>query len=437
MYYNPYREELKDDRIEVVSEDVMDDIKYILLKLHPNPINSCPNCNSTNTIKYGIRKRKVEISFLAHFKTDVTLEYSRFQCKDCLKIFADDSSLTNKGECISRSTKFSILLDLKNDLSFTYIANKNNVSTQTVINIFESFVFPKRRHLPDVICLDEFKNLKSAYGKYAFLILDPSEQKVVDVLEDRRLNILESYFYNIPWDERKNVKYIVTDMYEAYRTIKKKCFPNATHIIDTFHFLRYVEDAFNDVRIRIQGTFKRDTPQYKILKNNWRILSAYIIDVEGENLYNPLTKKRCNANQIISDSLELSRELTSAYELTQEFLKAIRTLKYEEAKSFMDNWIKTLSECNIKEFKDLAGMFDNWKDEITCSFIRFGERKLHNGYIEGINNRIKVIKRISYGYHNFHHFRARIMYIINEDVPLSKVDTTIIKRKPRKKKNNT
>ena len=39
-------------------------------------------------------------------------------------------------------------------------------------------------------------------------------------------------------------------------------------------------------------------------------------------------------------------------------------------------------------------MFYNWKKEIVNSFIRFGERKLHNGYIEGINNRIKVIKRI-------------------------------------------
>ena len=47
--------------------------------------------------------------------------------------------------------------------------------------------------------------------------------------------------------------------------------------------------------------------------------------------------------------------------------------------------------------------------------MRFGERRLHNGYIEGINNHIKVIKRISYGYTNFKHFRARIMYIINQE----------------------
>jgi hypothetical protein len=49
--------------------------------------------------------------------------------------------------------------------------------------------------------------------------------------------------------------------------------------------------AFNDVRITVQSAFGKDIPEYKILKNNWRILSAYIMDIEGDNLYNPLTKK--------------------------------------------------------------------------------------------------------------------------------------------------
>ena len=129
MYYNPYSEELKDERLELVSEVLKENTKYLLYKLHAKSINTCPKCNSNNTIRYGIRKRKIEMSLLAHYKTDITLEYSRLRCKDCCSIFSDDSSLTDTGETISRSTKFSILLDLKEDLSFTYIARKNNAST--------------------------------------------------------------------------------------------------------------------------------------------------------------------------------------------------------------------------------------------------------------------------------------------------------------------
>ena len=102
--------------------------------------------------------------------------------------------------------------------------------------------------------------------------------------------------------------------------------------------------------------------------------------------------------------------------MCQDFLKAIRSLKYEDAYAFMNDWINRLKESSLKEFKDLAGMFENWKKEIINSFIRFGERRLHNGYIEGVINHIKEIKRISYWY--VHHLRADIMYIFNDDVYL-------------------
>ena len=100
---------------------------------------------------------------------------------------------------------------------------------------------------------------------------------------------------------------------------------------------------------------------------------------------------------------------------------------------WLDEWIHKTETYDIKEFIELKSMFYNWKKEIVNSFIRFGERKLHNGYIEGINNRIKVIKRIAFGYQNFTHFRNRIMYIINSGVTAFKrVDVSKIFRKPRK-----
>ena len=97
----------------------------------------------------------------------------------------------------------------------------------------------------------------------------------------------------------------------------------------------------------------------------------------------------------------------------------------------MNNWIKGLKNSPNKEFNKLAGMYINWKREIINSLIRFGDKKLHNGYIEGINNKIKVIKRISYGYSNFTHFRNRIMYIVNGDAIIKNVDRNKIKRKKR------
>ena len=95
--------------------------------------------------------------------------------------------------------------------------------------------------------------------------------------------------------------------------------------------------------------------------------------------------------------------------------------------------MKELIDCGLKEFYELRDMFFNWKKEILNSFIRFGDKRLHNGYIEGLNNKIKVIKRISYGYANFTHFRNRIMHIVNRNTVIKIVDKSKIERKKRKK----
>ena len=153
---------------------------------------------------------------------------------------------------------------------------KNNVSLQTVIDILESHINPVRKTLPEVICIDEFKNLRSAEGKYAFLILDPLAHKVVDVLEDRKTETLEKYFYSIPWDERKKVKCIVSDIYYPYRTLIKQFFPYAIHVIDAYHYTEYVSNAFNDVRIIIQKQFDENIKEHRIIKNNWKLLSTFI-----------------------------------------------------------------------------------------------------------------------------------------------------------------
>lgn len=415
FYYNPYYDDLKDERLEITEERLIDDIKFINGYLHPKETNICPICGSKNVISYGKRKRTIKCDLFAHYKSNLLLTYHRFQCKDCFHIFNDTTSIISKGESIARNTKIQILLDLKEDHTFKYIAIKNNVSEQTVIELFEKYINPVRRVLPDTICLDEFKNLKSADGKYAFLILDPMSHKVIDVLPDRKTETLENYFYTIHWDERKKVKYVVTDMYYAYRTLIKRFFPNATHVVDAFHYTEYVSDAFNDVRIRIQGQFDTNTKEYRVIKNNWRLLSLYIKELPSKECYNAFQQKYTSPSDILNDCLSLSNELAGAYSLYQDFLISLNDVKLQNAEKFIEDWIKTLNETYIKEFHNIKNTFINWKYEIINSFIRFGDKRLHNGYIEGINNHIKVIKRISYGYRNFRHFRNRIMYIINQD----------------------
>ena len=97
-----------------------------------------------------------------------------------------------------------------------------------------------------------------------------------------------------------------------------------------------------------------------------------------------------------------------------------------EAKNFFPDFIHRLKYSGVPELNDIVKTFKNWQDEIINAFpdidANTGEI-LHptysNAIIEGFNNKIKVIKRVSYGFRNFSNFRRRIMVAFNKNQGLT------------------
>ena len=92
------------------------------------------------------------------------------------------------------------------------------------------------------------------------------------------------------------------------------------------------------------------------------------------------------------------------------FLDVINYSDYEHAEEEIKGWIEICKNSKIEEFKEVGNTINNWLPYIVNSFI---DKRLSNGFTEGLNNKIKVIKRIGFGYRNFKFFRLRIMYILS------------------------
>ena len=220
-------------------------------------------------------------------------------------------------------------------------------------------------------------------------------------------------------ENRKNVKYVISDMYEPYLIVTKVMFKNAKYVVDRFHYTEYVMDALDDIRIRLQKNFGYNSKEYRILKNkkNVSLLRKYYNDI---NWY-VYTKRYEHGRQvdklpidILDELLNINDELERGYQLKELFLDIIHhDLTPEEAKVELENWIELCNESNINEFIEASKTINNWLEYICNSFI---DKRFSNGYTEGLNNKIKVIKRTAYGFRNFKFFRLRLMYILNKNI---------------------
>ncbi len=187
------------------------------------------------------------------------------------------------------------------------------------------------------------------------------------------------------------------DMSTLFKSIVSVCFPKAEIVADKFHVQRLVNWAFEDIRKDVQKYFAK---QRRIYFKHSKTLLLKNMD--------ELTEKQFEQ---VSHMLELSDRLAKAYYLMQEFRKVLNSDTVEEAKLNLSNWymhVGVTDENDFKRFHACVYTFTTWQHEILNAF----STGLSNGYTEGCNNRIKVIKRAAYGFRNFKRFRKRILHIM-------------------------
>ena len=107
--------------------------------------------------------------------------------------------------------------------------------------------------------------------------------------------------------------------------------------------------------------------------------------------------------------LETSVNLSRSHWYKEKFLEILDCNDRETAKEKMSEWINNASNCGIPQFEKCADTMQNWLAGILNSF----SSPYTNGFTEGCNNKIKVLKRNAYGYKNFRRFRNRILHIFS------------------------
>lgn len=372
------------------------------LTYQPTHCYKCGVAFDDNFEKHGFITSDIKLPNVSGFKTILRLHKQRYLCKHCNKAFTLKTSIVDFGCFISKNTKWKIANDLREKRSEIDIAKANNVSPNTVERIMDSYydtVKIYKNYLPKVLSFDEFKSVKSADGAMSFNLCDGETGQIIDIVEDRRLVSLLKYFARYSHKARANVNLIVIDMYSPYISLIKKMFPNALIIIDKFHLVQLISRALNKTRIKIM---KHDKKNYNKMKRYWKLLLKNRNDLNCDKWQ----KYTCFPNlmteiDVVNYILDQNIELKKTYLIYQELLISFKEKNFSKFEKALNYDLTNISDYMKTSIKTLI----QFKDYIYNTF----NYSYHNGFIEGNNNFIKVIKRIAFGFRSFRRFKARIM----------------------------
>ena len=227
--------------------------------------------------------------------------------------------------------------------------------------------------------LDEFSRRKGK-GRFATVLTDLDKSSLLEVVDSHKSDDIIAILNQQPESVRASVKEVCVDMWGGFPKVIKEVFPNAAIIIDRFHVMKLVSKSLN--RLRVNLGFKGLINRYLLLSNNQSLSNEECQDLSEILNYSPS----------LSIADELKEDLRQIHESNLTVKGGLRAIK------------KWLVYARIM-LESAADTIKKHLPEIANYFIS----RTTSGVTEGINTRIKLILRQSYGFKNFTLMRKKLL----------------------------
>ena len=393
MLATNYTEVLLDLEDIRVTKVLVDNVSTTIYLEQQRTIHTCPVCSTPTDTVHDYRVQAVRDIPMLGKSVGFIVRKRRYACPSCGKRFAEASSLFARYQRMTNRLQQYMISLFASPRSATSIAQECRCSVSTVMRYFDIVSYPKPQ-LPSVIAIDEFKGNAGGH-KFQCILSDPANKKLLDILPSRKTDDLYAYFTSFSMEERSRVQYVVMDLSPLFSSVVRQCFPHAKIVADKFHVVRLANWAMEAIRKDEQKKFATSRRIY-FKKSRWILLKrkAKLNDDEMLRLTNMLT---------------VSERLRKAYLLKEEFYDMINSSDHMQLVKRWKAWQDSVVEARLSSFTKFAETVSKWSKEILTA-VATG---YSNGFIEGCNNRTKVLKRVCYGIRNFDRFRNRILYIAN------------------------
>ena len=348
----------------------------------------CPRCGRYCTDLHENHPRVVRDLSISGKACYLCFFRRRFFCPVCNKPFSESLGFVQENRDYTNRYQERIFHQVREN----NITSIQRFEALTYDQIESIFLTEAKERIP----ANPFANLKRLgideislrKGKQDFVLvltnLDTAE--VVDVLEKRTQEKLRTRLEQLTQQERSQISEVAIDMWEPYSDVCEELLPNAIITVDRFH----VAKAVNEELKKLKNQEKKQQPRvikgahYPLLKNQ-------------ENLTDTQQEK-------LDQVYEACPNLRMAHRL-KEFLRHIFECSSTKEKAIqrLQKWSYIAEKEHL--FPKFRKTLSNWMDKIANYF----QYRTTSAMVEGINNKIKLIKRRAFGFRNFHNFRLRVI----------------------------
>ncbi|MFS8086055.1 MAG: ISL3 family transposase, partial [Acidobacteriota bacterium] len=210
---------------------------------------------------------------------------------------------------------------------------------------------------------------------------------------DRKEASMAQFYEWLGPAKAKRIELAVMDMWPAFGNATRKHAPQAAILFDKFHVLRHLSDALDDVR---RSEYKRLTGKQRAFIKGQK----YTLLAHQENL-------SLTGRQALKTLLAANKRLHTAYLLKESFGQLWGYQREGWARRFFDNWRAALKWQRLKPYEKFAEMIERHWDGIAAYCD--AENKVSLGFVEGLNNKIRVIQRRAYGIRDPEYLRLKVL----------------------------
>lgn len=368
--------------------------KRIILQLQTREEKlRCPCCKSKDIICSGSHIRTIRSVPLGSKEILLEMKFQRIGCKSCGCIRQENVHfVTGKQRYSSKFKK--LVVELSRIGTIKDVANHLHVSWDTVKEIQKNYLY-RHYNNPDFsgvryIGIDEFAVAKGHV--YKTIVVDLETSRIIYIGDGKGMDALDDFWKKVQ-KTGIQIEAVATDLSPAFIASVMSNAPDAVLVFDHFHVVKLMNDSLDELRRSLYRE-EKDLNKRKVLKG-----TRWLLLCNGKDMNDEKCKNR------LENALELNEPLMKAYYLKESLREIWMQTDKKKGEEVLDKWLEQAYQAKIP----ILTKFANTLKAHRWGILNWYDHHISTAKLEGINNKIKTMKRQAYGYRDQKFFELKIL----------------------------